>query len=160
MDQYMLAKTCRTIVGRYGHRLPAYTDIRSAYMYGLFADYHTYNPSVSIKSCYKYANGSTPYPHFLARHYGGANGYRRTLGDMMGIIDACPSITLLWQIQRELYSWVTRYLPPEEVESVCRNYVDQNATRQEMAKFLADIMHHAICRENVANRPMKSGELV
>lgn len=157
MDQIMLSAVCRTIVGRTGRRLPTYSSIRDAYTKGLFADYYRYNPIVSTKTYYKYANASTPYPHFLMRHYSGANGYRRNLSDMMGIVDACPSITLLRQIQGELHQWISAYLPMEEACAVCQHYVATNASRREIAVYLADIMHHAICRKNVINRPTETG---
>ena len=118
MDQVMLSAVCRTIVGRTGRRLPAYTDICEAYTKGLFADYYLYNPMVSTKTYYKYANAAVPFPHFLNRHYSGASGYRRTLSDMMGICDAC---------------------------------------RREIAIFLGDVMHRAICQENVGYRPTDTG---
>lgn len=146
MDQIMLLAICHTIVGRNGKRLPAYADILSAYIYGLFADYFACNPHVTRKTIYKYANGTTPYPHFLIRHYGGVNDYRRTLSDMMNIVDSCPSITQLRQIQDELQQWVSVYLPPEEAYVVNRNYVIHNANRRQIAEYLADVMHHAICR--------------
>lgn len=153
MDQIMLSAVCRIIVGRTGRRLPAYSGIREAYVNGLFADYFLYNPAVSTKTYYKYANATTPYPHFLARHYSGPNGYRRTLSDMMGICDTCTSIVLLRQIQDELYQWVSVYLPVDEASAVCQHYVASNADRREIAVFLADGMHHALSRNNGENRP-------
>ena len=158
MDQRMLAALCRTIVGPTGRRLPAYPDIQAAYTKGLFADYYFYNPQVGIKTFYKYANSSTPFPHFLIRHYGGANDYRRTLSDMIELVDSCPSLTLLKQIQNEVFQWATAYLPKNEAAEVCKNYVGQNATRREIAIFLADVMHYAITRtENIEHRPSDSG---
>lgn len=153
MDQIMLTAVCRIIVGRTGRRLPAYVNIQEAYVNGLFADYHLYNPVVSTKTYYKYANASTPFPHLFARHYGGSTGYRRTLSDMMGICDACTSITLLRQIQDELYRWVSAYLPAEEACAVCQHYIASDAGRREISVFFADVMHHALCRENDGNRP-------
>ena len=147
MDQIMLAATCRIIVGCNGRRLPAYPDIRAAYTEGLFADYYRYNPYVSTKTCYKYANASTPYPHFLERHYGDPGGYRRNLSDMMGIVDACSSITLLRQIQSELHQWVSAHLTAEEADAVNCNYVAQDANRREVAIYLADVVHYALCRK-------------
>ena len=153
MDQIILSAACRIIVGKTGRRLPAYANIREAYVNGPFADYFLYNPPVSVKSLYKYANATTPYPHFLARHYGGSKGYRRTLSDMMGICDACPSIILLRQIQDELYRWVSAYLPVEEACAVCQHYIASDAGRREIAVFFADVVHSAINRENDGNRP-------
>lgn len=152
MDQIMLSAVCRTIVGPTGRRLPAYSGIREAYTH-LFADYYCFNSIVCTKSFYKYANASTPYPRFLFRHYGGSKGYRRTLSDMMGICDGCTSLTLLGQIQAELYQWVCAYLPAEEARAVCQHYVATNAGRREIAVFWADVMHSAINRENDGNRP-------
>ena len=127
--------------------------IRRAYINGLFRDYYLYNPPVSTKSLYKYANRSVAYPHFLYRHYNGSKGYRRTLSDMMGICDACTSITLLRQIQYELHQWMSGYLPAEEAGTVCQHYVASDTSRHEIAVFWADVMHHAICRNNDGNRP-------
>lgn len=153
MDQIMLAAVCRHIVGRTGRRLPAYSGIQEAYTKGLFADYYLYNPTVCAKTCYKYADSATPFPHFLERHYSGSKGYRRTLSDMMGICDACTSIALLHQIQEELHQLVSTFLPPEEASAVCQHYVPSSASRREIAVFFADVMHHAICPDIVANRP-------
>lgn len=158
MDQIMVAAVCRILVGRTGKRLPAYANIREAYVNGLYADYYLYNKPVSVKSFYKYSNTSAPYPHFLSRHYGGSKGYRRTLSDMMGICDACPSITLLRQIQEELYQWVSAYLPAEEACMVCQHYIASGAGRREISVFFADVMHHALCRENDGNRPTDAGK--
>lgn len=158
MDQIMLAAACRIIVGRTGRRLPAYSGIREAYTKGLFADYYLYNPVVSTKTMYKYAGSSTPFPHFLARHYSGPNGYRRTLSDMMGICDTCTSIVLLRQIQNELYQWVSAYLPADEASAVCQHYTASDAGRREISVFFADVMHHALCRNNGENRPTDAGK--
>lgn len=146
MDQIMLAAVCRIIVGRYGRRIAAYSDIRSAYTNGLFADYYRFNPLVSVKTYFKYAGAKTPYPHFLERHYGGPKGYLRTLGDMTSICDVCTSIVLLHQIQDELHHWVSVHLPPDEVRLLDTHYVGSESDRREIAVYLADTMHHAICR--------------
>lgn len=152
MDQRMLRALCRIIVGPTGRRLPAYPDIQAAYQ-GLFADYYRYNPYVSIKTCYKYANASTPYPHFLCRHYDGPKGYSRTLSDVMGVADDCTSITLLRQIQDEVFQWAMAYLPDDESADACKHYVIQNATRRDIAVYLADMLHLAITRDSVENNP-------
>lgn len=145
MNQVMLAAICRIIVGPRGRRIPAYGDIHTAYTKGLFADYYRYNPLVSVQTVYKYTNQTTPYPHFLAQHYAGDSGYRRNLGDMMGIADACASITQLCQIQGEVHAWVIGHLPPETADSLGCNYVNQDATRRQVAVYLAEIMHYALC---------------
>lgn len=152
----MLAATCRLVVGHNGRRL-GHPNIKTAYLC-LFADYYRYNAAPCIKTYYKYANTSTPYPHFLTRHYGGANDYRRTLNDMMNLVDTCVSLTLLRQIQDELYRWIVSYLPAEESETVCQNYVAQNPCRRDIAVFFADAMHLAISRDIVANRPSETNE--
>ena len=158
MDQIMLNTACRIIVGRTGRRLPAYPGIREAYINGLFKDYYLYNPPVSTKTLYKYTNRSVPYPRFLAHHYCGPKGHRRTLSDMMGICDACTSISLLRQIQDELYQWVSSYLPVVEAGTVCQHYVASDANRHEIAVLLADVMHHALCRDYDGNRPTDAGK--
>lgn len=158
MDQRMLMALCRIVVGPTGRRLPAYPDIQAAYTQGVFADYYCYNAHVGIKTFYKYASASTPFPHFLVRHYGGDHDYHRNLADMMGLVDACPSLTLLKQIQDEVFRWTTAYLPEDEAAAVCKNYVNQNATRRQIATFLADMMHYAITRaENIEHRPHDRG---
>lgn len=147
MHQIMLAAVCRIIVGPTGRRIAAYGNIHTAYTQGLFADYYKYNPPVTNKTCYKYANRTTPYPHFLARHYSGASGYRRSLRDMMGVVDACPSINLIRQTQSEVHNWVTAHLPPNAAQTLSQNYVNQSAARREVAAYLADVMHYAINAE-------------
>lgn len=157
MNQIMLWAACRIIVGPTGRRLPAYPDIHAAYTQGLFADYYTYNPQVSIKTCYKYANRTVPFPHFLERHYGTNRGYRRTLSDMMGVVDATPSITLLWQIQSEVHQWILDNSLQNDACCLNANYVETNATRSQIAAYLAGIMHHAVTAESVGNRPTDTG---
>lgn len=158
MDQHMLAAICRIVVGPTGKRLPAYSSVEAAFTQGLFKDYFSYNSVLSRKTYYKYLNSTNPFPHFLVRHYGGANDYRRTLADMMELVDNCPSIVLLRQIQDEVYQWTSAYLPVNETAEVNKNYVRQNATRREIAIFLADTLHYAITRaENLERRPSDSG---
>ena len=72
---------------------------------------------------------------------------------MIGICDTCTSIVLLRQIQKDLYQWVSGYLPAEEARTVCQNYVASDASRHEIAVFWADVMHHALCRDYDGNRP-------
>lgn len=158
MDQQLLAAVCRIIVGPTGRRLPAYRSIEDAFTQGLFKDYFSYNSVLSRKTFYKYLNETTVFPHFLMRHYGGANDFHRNLSDMMDLVDACPSLVLLKQIQDEVFQWTSAYLPKNEVSKVCKNYVEQNATRLEIAIFLADTLHYAITRaENIEHRPSDSG---
>lgn len=148
----MLSVVIRIIIGRNGRRIAAFPDIETASIKGVFADYYSNNPHVTAKTIYKYRRGTQPYPHFLARHYGAPNGYRRTLSDMMGLVDACPSILLLRQIQEEVHQWVIEYLPSDEAISVCCNYISQNATRGDVAIYLADMMHYAITHNSPALR--------
>lgn len=159
MDQVMLAAICRIIVGPTGRRLPAYGNIETAFAQGLFKDYYSFNPMLSRKTFYKYINESAPFPHFLEKHYGTkSSDYRRTLSDMLELVDNCPSLTLLRQILDEVHQWTKANLPKDEAAKVCKNYVDQNASRREIAIFLADVMHYAITRtENVGHRPSDSG---
>lgn len=145
MNQTMLAAVSRIIVGPTGRRIPAYGSIQAAYTLGLYADYYRYNPTVSVQTIYKYANHTTRCPHFWARHYAGTDGYRRNLSDMMGIADACASITLLRQIQDEVHKWVIDHLPPETAFGLNENYVNQDANRHNIAVYLADVMHYALC---------------
>ena len=148
----MLHAVSCMIIGPNGRRIPAYPDIQTAYIDGLLADYYTYNPHVSAKTYYKYAGGTAPYPHFIDRHYGGAKGYHRTLLDMVRLAEASPSIILLRQIQDEVYQWVIGYLPSDAAASVCRHYISQNATRRDIAVYLADVMHYAITQHSCASR--------
>ena len=152
MDQMMLAAVIRIMIGRNGRRIVAFPDIETAYIKGVFADYYSIHPHVTAKTIYKYRRGSQPYPHFLVRHYGAPNGYRRTLSDMMGLVDACPSLLLLRQIQGEVHKWVSAYLPLDEAVSVRCNYVSQNATRGDVAIYLAEMMHYAITHNSPALR--------
>lgn len=145
MNQTMLAAVSHIIVGPTGRRIPAYGSIQAAYTLGLYADYYRYNPTVSVQTLYKYAGHTTRYPHFWTRHYAGTDGYRRNPSDMMGIADACASITLLRQIQVEVHQWVTDHLPPETSLGLHKNYVNQNPSRNEIAVYLADVMHYALC---------------
>jgi len=148
----MLAAICRIIVGRNGRRLDP-LDIKAAYTQSLFADYYRLNPWVCRQTYYKYMNGSTPYPHFLGRHYAGANGYRRNLSDMMGIVDSCTSIVLLRQIQDEVHQWVVTHLSANEVSAINSNYVFGAANRREIAVYLADVMHYALNADNLVYNP-------
>lgn len=144
MNQIMLAAVCRYILGPKGHRNATFGDIHTAYTQVIFADYFRYNPYVSAKTLYKYTNCTSPYPHFLTNHYGGPNGYRRTLGDMMGVVDRCPSITQVWEIQDGIHHWVSTHLPPETAQTLSKHYVNQNTDRREIAVFISNVMHHAV----------------
>lgn len=145
MNQIMLAAVNRIIVGPAGRRIPAYGSIHAAYTLGLYANYYRYNPTVSVQTIYKYANHTTRYPHFWAHHYAGSDGYRRNLSDMMGIADACASITLLRQIQDEVHMWVIDHLTREIAFVLSKNYVNQYPNRHDIAVYLADVMHYALC---------------
>ncbi|MEE0109406.1 MAG: hypothetical protein UEP57_00735 [Oscillospiraceae bacterium] len=143
MNQTVLAAVCRTIVGPTGRRLSAYPGIFYAYTQGLFADYYRTYGTVSDKTLYRYANRDFRFPHFIAQHYRGERGYRRTLGDMMGIADS-TGILMLRSIQDDLHKCVAENLPAEDAQVLSRNYVNQNATRNQIAVYLADVMHYAI----------------
>lgn len=143
MNQLMLAAVCRIIIGPTGRRIAAYGSIQAAYSQGLFADYYSYRKPACTKTYYKYANRTVPYPHQLARHYAGARGHHRVLADMMGIADS-GSIPLLRQIQDEVSQWVADHLPPETASDLSKNYVNQGASRHEIAVYLADVMHYAV----------------
>lgn len=143
MNQRHLAALSRIIVGPTGRRIAAYPNIHAAYSQGLFADYYRCSKPACTKTYYKYANRTVPYPHQLARHYAGANGHHRVLADMMGIADSA-SITLLRRIQDEVHMWVITHLPPDVIPFLNENYVNHQATRREVAVYLADVMHYAI----------------
>lgn len=143
MNQTVLAAVCRIIVGPTGRRISAYPGIYYAYTQGLFADYYCTYGAVSDKTLYRYANQDFRYPHFIARHYGGERGYHRTLGDMMGIADS-TGILLLRSIQDDLHKWVAENLSAQDAQALAINYVNQNASRHQIALYLADVMHYAI----------------
>ena len=144
MNQRYLAALSRILVGPTGRRIAAYGSIHSAYSQGLFADYYRFGKPACTKTYYKYANRTVPYPHQLARHYAGADGHHRVLADMMGIADSA-SIPLLRQIQEEVHTWVIAHLPPETAFGLNKNYVNKNASRNDIALYLADVMHYALC---------------
>ena len=54
---------------------------------------------------------------------------------------------VIHQIQDEVYEWVTGYLPPAEAAYVCRHYIATDATRREIAVYLADSWHYALVRK-------------
>lgn len=144
MNQHMLAAICRAIIGPTGRRIAAYPDIQTAYTQGLYADYYRLNPIVCEKTCRKYCCGTTPYPHFLHRHYGDAGGYRRTLADMMDVVDTCPSITQLRSIQDDVHAWVSTHLSAADAQALDAHYAAQDTTRRQIAEYLADVMQYAI----------------
>lgn len=143
INQPMIAAITRILIGKTGRRIAAYPDVTTAFTDGLFADYYRLNPVVCRQTYYKYLK-TTPYPHFLARHYGPPNGRRRTLSDMMGLVDACTSIKQAHQIQEEVYRWIATHFTAEEAALLSRNYVPLNASRREVAEYLTDVMQHAL----------------
>lgn len=147
MNQYILTAVCRIIIGSAGHRLTVYPNIQSTYTDGLFADFFRCNPHISAETCRKYCRGTKPYPRPLIRHYRGSDGFRRTLGDMMGICDACPSITLLHTIQEEIHRWVCEHLPETDHRALDAHYIPHNPNRRQIAEYLASVLHYSICHE-------------
>lgn len=144
MNQYMLAAICRIIIGPTGHRLSAYPNIQSAYMDGLFADFYRCHPRIGEEAFRKYCRGARPYPRPLIRHYSGPAGYRRTLGDTMGICDACPCISLLRDIQADVHRWVREHLSEEITQDLNACYVPYRPSRRQIAEYLASILHYGI----------------
>lgn len=144
INQPLLAAICRILIGPTGKRIAAYPDVTAAFTDVLFADYYRLNPVVCRQTYYKYLKNTVPYPHFLSKHYGPPNGRRRTLSDMMGLVDACTSIGQVRQIQSEVHQWIVSHLSAEEAAILHRNYVTENASRREVAEYLADIMQHAL----------------
>ena len=61
----------------------------------------------------------------------------------MGIADS-TGILMLRSIQDDLHKCVAENLPAEDAQVLSRNYVNQNATRNQIAVYLADVMHYAI----------------
>jgi len=144
INQPILAATCRIIIGPTGRRIAAFSDVTTAFTQGIFKDYYRLNHAVCRQSFYKYLKTTQPYPHFLAQHYGPPNGRRRTLSDMMGIVDACTSIMQVRQIQYEVHQWSVTNLSAEEAAALNQNYVAQNASRREVAVYLTDVLQHAL----------------
>ena len=144
MDQLMVNAITRIVLGPTGHRLPIYPDIQSAYIDGLLADYYACHAPVGVKTCYKYITGAVPPPHFWGAHYRRPDGYHRIQSNMTRLVNASPSLIQLRQIQSEVYDWVSGYLPAVKAASVCRHYVAQDATREDIAVYLADIWHYAL----------------
>ena len=60
-------------------------------------------------------------------------------------------------IQSELHQWVSAHLAAEEADAVNCNYIAQDASRREITIYLADVVHYALCRKNVGNRPTDMG---
>ena len=143
INQSMLGAIARILIGPTGRRIAAYPDVTTAFAEGLFADYYSLNPVLCRQSYYKYLK-TTPYPHFLSQHYGPPNGRRRTLSDMMGLVDACTSIGQVRQIQSEVHRWIVSHLSAEEAAILHRNYVTENASRREIAEYLTDVIQYAL----------------
>lgn len=144
MNQFMMASVCRIIIGPTGHRLTVYPNIQSAYMDGLFADFFRYNPHLSEETFRKHCRGTKPYPRNLIRHYSGPTGYRRTLGDMMGVCDACPSLSTLCDIQNEIHRWICEYLPEADHRTLDLHYIADHPSRYQIAQYLAVTLHYSI----------------
>lgn len=146
MHQPMLYALSRIILGRNGRRISALGDIRTAYTQ-LFADYYQANPNLSIQTYYKYAKQAKPFPQSLGAHYAGDRGYRRTLGDMLCLVDNAPCITVLYQINSDVHQWVTTHLSPDTAQLLGRYYVTTKPSRRQIALYLSDVLHFALCDE-------------
>lgn len=146
MHQSMLFSLSRIILGRNGRRISALGDIRTAYTQ-LFADYYRTTPHLSIQTYYKYANQVMPYPQSLGVHYAGDKGYHRTLGDLLCLVDNAPCITVLYQINIDVHQWVTTHLPPDTAQPLSRSYVNTKPSRRQIALYLTDVLHFALCEE-------------
>ena len=144
MHQPMLYALSRIILGRNGRRISALGDIRTAYTQ-LFADYYRANPHLSIQTYYKYAKQVKPFPQSLGAHYAGERGYRRTLGDLLCLVDNAPCITVLYQINIDIHLWITTHLPPDTALTLDRYYVNNIANRRQIALYLTDVLHFALC---------------
>ena len=144
MHQPMLYALSRIILGRNGRRISALGDIRTAYTL-LFADYYRANPHLSIQTYYKYAKREKPYPQSLGVHYAGDKGYHRTLGDLLCLVDNAPCITVLYQINIDIHLWITTHLPPDTALTLDRYYVNNIANRRQIALYLTDVLHFALC---------------
>jgi len=144
ISQSMLAAIVRILIGPTGRRIAAYPDVTTAFAEGVFADYYRLTPILCRQSFYKYLKMTTPYPHFMSQHYGPPNGRRRTLSDMMGLVDACPSRIQIYQIQSEVHQWIVFHLSAEEAIVLNQNYVAQDASRREVAEYLTDVMQYAL----------------
>lgn len=146
MNQPMLFSLSRIILGRNGRRISALGNIRTAYTQ-LFADYYRANPHLSIQTYYKYAKQVKPFPQSLGAHYAGERGYRRTLGDLLCLVDNAPCITVLYQINIDIHLWITTHLPPDTALTLDRYYVNNKANRRQIALYLTDVLHFALCGE-------------
>ena len=144
MHQPMLYALSRIILGRNGRRISALGDIRTAYTQ-LFADYYRTNPQLSIQTYYKYSKQAKPYPQSLCVHYAGDRGYHRTLGDLLCLVDNAPCITVLYQIYSEVHQWLATHLPPDTAQLLNRSYVNDKPTRRQIALYLTDVLHFALC---------------
>ena len=147
MHQSMLFALSRIILGRNGRRISALGDIRTAYTQ-LFADYYRTRPrELSVQTFYKYATRVKPYPKTFSAHYAGDKGYHRTLGDLLCLVDNAPCITVLHQINIDVHQWVTTHLPPDIAQPLSRSYVNTKPSRRQIALYLTDVLHFALCGE-------------
>lgn len=132
----MVLSLIRTILGPNGRRLPEYGGASGAWMYGLLRDYYCHSQTnATEKHVRKCLAGQCKLSHVISGHYHNDNGYERILTDTRGVAATCTSLNRLRRIQTEV-----RDILPESVRTAIDPYYHTDATREQVATYLAQAL--------------------
>lgn len=127
----------RIITGRTGRRLPEYGGLENIWTRGVMASYYRHSGATACdKHVRKILGGGSGLSHLIPEHY--IDSYDRILADMQGITRTCTSLHRLRKIQAEI-----RDALPATVRAAAEPYYCPDATRDQIAAYLAQAVWHA-----------------
>lgn len=135
-EQTMTHTIIRIITGRTGRRLPEYGGLENIWTRGVMASYYRHSGATACdKHVRRILGGGSGLSHLIPEHY--IDSYDRILADMQGIARTCTSLHRLRKIQAEI-----RDALPATVRAAAEPYYCPDATRDQIAAYLAQVMWH------------------
>lgn len=142
MEKTIFADMAQRLLGPGGRMWPEYGTLDTLWCRGIYTDYYRNHHYAAESSCARYCAGHSKLPRPLQRRYTLPDGLQQLRHNMQHVVAASTSLARVRRIQMDVHGWVdTLMLLDTDKTQIEANYVAMDATRDQIAAYLADVLH-------------------
>ena len=144
MQNKRFSEFAKHLYGRKGRYWPEFGTQEAVWRYS-FLDQYPDGEQASEESVQRYCTGISRYPSRLRKRYTQDDGLAVLIQNMERVVNSSSSLKRVRSIQQEVHMWLTTAgFPPKDLERINQCYVAADASRNEIALYLATVMHKII----------------
>ena len=145
MKNKLFAEMAEVMFGKDGRRWPEAGGTLVAVWKVIHADQYRMDEWLPVESINRYCRGYSKYPRRLRKRYLQTDGMVELCSNMQLLVDSSTSLARAQRIQLEVHNWLQGVEMPEaERARIEKCYSMENAGLDEIATYLASVLHYVI----------------